>query len=538
MKTSIESLETRIAPAGIQLTYVDIDGDKVTITASKGSLTASNLTLSDSDAGNLLTLSLTDTSFSGADITFTVKKGPKGDGRADLGTLDATGVDLGTVTIKGDVSRVFAGDANTQSPAFLKLQTNSFGEKNLAAANSSVIGGIDSFIVKGNVNGSQIFVHGNDILNPDPAAQIDFLKVGKSLMGGDTTSSGNIHTEGGFGDVIIGRDILGGAGKFSGRLESDQGIGTLRVGGSIVGSNGDFSGSISADTGLGTTKIRRDLIAGGGLGTGAVRINASIGDIKVGRDLVGNTNSESGLIWAKDGSLGKVVIGRNVIGGDATGAMNLDKSGSIVAHDSIASVRIGGSLVSGADNSTGTIKDSGAIRAGKHLGPVSVGGSITGNETNRVLITGVAMESEPLEADDLGIDKLTVGQHVRFANILAGFNLNGAADNADASIGPVKIGKTWSSSNLVAGALDSGTPGFGVGDTLQTVDNNPNLVARIASITIGGKVVDSTGINGFVAQQIDLLKIAGKKVALASGPGNDASKLLPSLTKVYVEEVG
>ena len=127
---------------------------------------------------------------------------------------------------------------------------------------------------------------------------------------------------------------------------------------------------------------------------------------------------------------------------------------------------------------------------------------------------------------------------MRFANILAGFNLNGAADNADACIGPVKVGKTWSSSNLVAGAQDSGAAGFGAGDTLQSIDNNPMLVARIASITIGGKVIDSDqGINGFVSQQIDLLRIAGRKISLTSGPSNDTSKLLPGLAKVYVEEV-
>jgi hypothetical protein len=267
-------------------------------------------------------------------------------------------------------------------------------------------------------------------------------------------------------------------------------------------------------------------------------VETNIADVRIGRDLIGGPQSESGIIWAKDGSLGKVTIGRNVIGGDATGSVNLDKSGAILAHDSIAQVTIRGSLFSGEDTSTGTIKNSGAIVAGKHLGAVKVHGSIIGNATARVLISGVALENEPLSGSDFGIDRVTVGKNVAFADILSGYNRNGVADNADASIGPVKVGRSWAFSNLVAGAQDAGTPGFGVGDTLQMVDNNPNLVARIAGITIGGKITSAAGANfGFVSQQIDFLKIAGKKIALTAGASNDPSKLIPGELNVFVEEV-
>jgi hypothetical protein len=64
-------------------------------------------------------------------------------------------------------------------------------------------------------------------------------------------------------------------------------------------------------------------------------------------------------------------------------------------------------------------------------------------------------------------------------------------DNADASIGPVKIGGSWSFSNLVAGAKDAGSVGWGVGDVLQTEDKNATQIARIAGITIAGKVMSS-----------------------------------------------
>jgi hypothetical protein len=536
MHTSIESLEARIAPASV-ITYTDIDGDKVKITSSKGTLTAANLTLSDGDSGNLIALTLTNAQFAGADITFSVVKKAGGDGRADIGTLNSQGIDLNFVTINGDLSKVLGGDANTQSPAFAMLKVRSMGEENLASGMSSVLGRIGSLLVKGNIRGSQIFVHGNDLLNPDPAAKIDLLKIGGSLIGTGGAISGNIQAEGGFGDIIIGKNIIGSDADFSGRIEADGGIGTLRVGGSIMGGAGEFSGTISADVGLGNTKVGRDVAAGTGKSSGAIRIDGNIGDVRVGRDVIGGPSSESGMIWAKDGNLGSVVIGRNVIGGDASGAVSLDKSGAIIAHDTIESVRINGSLISGTDTSTGTIKGSGAVLAGKHLGVLSVGKSIIGNETNPVVVSAVDAEFIPPGGNDFAIDGIKVSGRVTYTNFLAGFDLNGDTDNADASIGPVKVGGSWSFSNLVAGARDTGAVGYGVGDSLQTVSNGM-LIARIAGITIGGKVLGSeSGTYGFVSQQIDFLKIAGKKIALTDGPSNDGSKPIPGATNIFIEEV-
>jgi hypothetical protein len=415
------------------------------------------------------------------------------------------------------------------------LKVRSMGEENLASLNSSVVGRIGSLMVKGNVRGARIFVHGNDIFNPDPAAKIDLLKLGGSLIG-TSVLSGNIHAEGGFGDIVIGRSIIGGDGDFSGRIESDGTIGTLRVVESIIGGAGEFSGTIGGD-GLGTTKIGRDIAAGTGKSSGAVRIDGNIADVRVGRDLKGGPSPESGLIWAKDGNLGSVMIGRNVIGGDATGSASLDKSGAIIAHDTIERVRIAGLLISGTDSSTGTIKGSGAVLAGKHLGIVSVGRSVLGNETNPVVVSAVDAEFIPPGGSDFAIDGIAIAGRVAYANFLSGFDLNGDTDNADASIGPVKVGGSWSFSNLVAGARDTGASGYGVGDTLQTVSNG-TLIARIAGIKIGGKAIGSeSGTCGFVSQQIDFLKIAGKRIALTDGPSNDGSKAIPGAKNIFVEEV-
>ena len=88
MKTvtsSIEPLESRIAPAAVTLAYTDIDGDKVKITDSTGTLTVGELSFIGGGAnGQLSLLDLTAAGFAGkgANLTFTVTKAAGGDGLA------------------------------------------------------------------------------------------------------------------------------------------------------------------------------------------------------------------------------------------------------------------------------------------------------------------------------------------------------------------------------------------------------------------------------------------------------------------------
>lgn len=520
------------------MTYIDSDGDKVKITASHGPLDLADLTLSAGAEGDLLNLNLTDIGFAGANITFTVTKKIGGDGRANVGTINGSGNDLGIVKVRGDLSRVLAGDANSTTPALVTLQARSLGVEKLALTTSSLVGGIDTVIVSRDVQGARIHTHGPNIALTDTNARIGTLRIGGSLIGEGALDSGSVQAEGGFGTISILGSIMGGNGNFSGRIESNSEITSLTVGRSVIGGGGNFSGMISSDALVGKVRIGRDLMGTAAQGTGSLRIDASIGNVRIGHDLIGGTGTESGLVWAKNGGLGKVSIGHNVTGGSAVGVASIEKTGTVFAHDSIVSVTIGGSLTSGLDQSTGTLKTSGAIVAGKHLGAVTVRGSIVGNASMPVLISGVAQEIEPFTGNDFAIDRLTVGRSVTYADIKAGFNTNGVVDNADASIGRVTIGGGWSFSNLVAGVQDAGAPGFGLGDIVQPVDNNPATVARIAGITIAGKVTSGgAGIYGFVSQQIDFLRIAGKKLPQTVGPSNDGSKLITGTTNVYLEEV-
>src|SRR4051812_28831158 len=119
---NIEPLESRIAPASVLL-FTDGDGDSVKVTSTVGDLNAPGVaTLNDFYAGKMLTLlDLRDASFQGASIKTIVTKAPGGDGVVHIGRIDATGRDLGSVTIKGDLGVIDAGDPGAPAPALRML---------------------------------------------------------------------------------------------------------------------------------------------------------------------------------------------------------------------------------------------------------------------------------------------------------------------------------------------------------------------------------------------------------------------------------
>ena len=125
----IEALEARIAPASVFI-YTDIDGDQVKIQSSKGNLSGHVSLSSDGTSqtkGYVTHIDLTDSSFQGTNLTFKVTKGPGGDGFANVGTIDAHGIDLGKVVVKGDLESINAGDGNPAKPAIRSLVVRSMG---------------------------------------------------------------------------------------------------------------------------------------------------------------------------------------------------------------------------------------------------------------------------------------------------------------------------------------------------------------------------------------------------------------------------
>ncbi len=85
-----------------------------------------------------------------------------GDGFAAIGQIDATGIDISTVTIDGDLGRILAGDATTTTQGLGALKVHSMGRFGTftGAVNlkSTIQGKLLSFQAKSDVHEAQFEV--------------------------------------------------------------------------------------------------------------------------------------------------------------------------------------------------------------------------------------------------------------------------------------------------------------------------------------------------------------------------------------------
>ncbi len=339
---------------------------------------------------------------------------------------------------------------------------------------------------------------------------IDGITIGGSLVGGTASSSGRVVAEGGnVGPIKIGGNLVSGQRDAGGALLTDSGmifvqkgtfgdtdkldIGSLIIGGSIVGySNVSGGGLVLADGGIGVVKVGRDIRGGPAQSSGKFRVGTDMASLAVGGSIIGGAGNNSALIQV-NGNLGAVTIGGSVHGGDG------NVSGSLFSSGHVGNVKVGGDLVAGANSGTGSI----IVLQG--IGAVTIGGSLIGNSVGDVQINCyVAMKS------------LTIGGRVDHATI--------SAIAADAQIGAVKVGGDWIASSLAVG-VDAGADSlWGTIDDAPSGGGDPAIFSKIASITIGGKVVGTSAAGdhfGFVSQEIGSVKVNGVKVPLTNGHAND-----------------
>lgn len=612
-----EPLEVRIAPAAVSVTFNDIDGDSVKITASAGPLALADLAfVGGGVGGQLATLNLTHPGFAGAKISFTVKKKAGGDGLVHVGYINATGNDLVSVALKGDLGRIDAGDNDSDVAGLGSLSVGSLGFYGLATQGSTgnlvstiagnldtlkvardvvdahveVTGSIKTVTVGRNIVGGAIagsgaieavqdigsVTVGGDIVGgageesggiiTSEEGDISKIKVAGNIIGGAGESSGGIAADGDIFNVTIGKDVIGGAGSLSGGIVAFGDVGTVKIAGNIIGGSGPTSGGVGSafgditsvtvgkslrggtgsDSGgiatfggIGTVKIGGSIIGGGGSASGTVFADDGLTSVSVGGNIEGGTGNDSGGVNVAEGALGTATIKGSVIGGSISGAASLQNSGRVAASGGITSLTIGGSVIAGVDASTGTLSNSGAIVTNRDIGTLTIKGSILGNATHSVVIAAVGQAQDPVSGDDIAIATLNVGRDVVYAQILGGYGFGGTAVNADASIGKISVGGNWRASSVAAGVQDAGDPGYGSGDILQTTNDNVALISRIASITIKGVVAGTAAAAdnfGFVAQQIDFVKIGGRTAMLTTGPSNN-NILLPFTDDVHILEV-
>ncbi|MHA3773991.1 hypothetical protein ACXR0O_20865 [Verrucomicrobiota bacterium sgz303538] len=636
--SSIERLEPRVAPAVVILnphtaTFTDIDGDHVTITVSKGTLTVANLLTAAKLQGDQLQLiDFSSGGFDDANLTVSVKRAPEGDGLAHIGYVNSTGHDLGAITIRGDLGQIDAGDANTSGGAIKSLSVQSMGrfgldtQAGIGSLQSDIDGRLGKLNVSGDFTGAFISVSGgadgkigsitiggsfiggsligavalnsgvirsqgdigpvtiaHDLLggSGDNSGSINTqgklasvtiggslvggsgsgsgsiscdsdmgrlkiagdlqgdsgsfsgfvstqgklasVSIGGSVIGGSGFTSGQVFSDSDMGPVKIGHQLQGGSGNFSGLIEADGTLASLSIGGSLVGGSGASSGKIFSSNGMGPLKLGSDQQGGSGSGSGSIETGGKLASVTIGGSLIGGSGTASGSIFSRE--MGLLKIRGNLKGGSITGDASLDGSAFIRSDGRIAGVSIGGSIISGIDTSTGTLTNNASIRAGDDIGFIAVKGSIVGHnfDEDSPVIISARGQNAPSAKSDMAIGRITVGGHVEFAQILAGYDIGLTAVNGNASIGSVKVGGDWVASDLVAGVTAGADGDFGTSDDTAI---GGTLVAKISSILIGGQV---TGTSfrirpadhfGFVAETIASFKAGQFKAALNSGSGD------------------
>ncbi len=540
-------------------TWTDVDGDLVTLKVSKGTLDAGNFKLlaksTADDRAQLLALNLA-AEFDGADITLTAKRAGGGNGKVNLGHLNAFNVDLGKVTVSGDLGQIFVGDG-ADDPALKSLTLGSLGvfggltQDTGGGVFSAVVGPVGAVKIAGDVKGAQFFAFDAATAGTGKIASVT---IGGSLIGGSVRFSGALAAAGSLGPVKIGGDLIGGSGIASGNLQAPSltsliiggdlrgsaseeggtvfiqgGAGKVTIGGSIIGGGGAASGRLFISGSLDSLTIGGSLIGGGGDSSGEANAVGGIGNVTIGGSQIGGKGVFSGSLTV-GGSIGKVVIKRDQIGGEgiASGLIFASNAGA-----NIASVTIGG------DARGGNAAFSGGIAAGGTLGPVSIKGNVIGTAEQAYLIRG----SGPLTGTkSVAIASVKVGGDFEHALILAGYGNNNTPTNGHAQIGAISVGGDWIASSVTAGLLTraGATDALGVfgnGDDVFINAGPAGVIASIASITIKGRAVGSqeTGDHfGIVAEQIGTVTVGGVKLSLTPGKSNDLAGIKLGTTPDFI----
>ena len=219
-------------------TFTDVDGEAVIIKVSKGALAVEDFVIF--PAGSGAQLALIDLSgqaeLAGANLSIKAKRGDgaaAGDRLVHAGHIDAAGINLGGVKIRGDLGQLDAGGSPTSSRGIGSLNVDSIGRFGLStqlaggSLESDIGGGLQTLKVREGIHDAAVSVRGD----------LGSLKVGGSVLGG------LIHASGTIGQVKIGGDLR--ASDSAGALITARGllepatnakaiaIGRISIGGSV-----------------------------------------------------------------------------------------------------------------------------------------------------------------------------------------------------------------------------------------------------------------------------------------------------------------
>lgn len=539
---AVRPLDDRVVPSSV-LTYTDVDGDLVTVRTGPGLVAAAQF---DAAHHQLQTLTLSaNSAFAGTSVSITATPGPTGgDGLANVGYINATGIDLGAVTVHGDLGRIDAGTGGPTSVAVRSLTAVSMGRFGTTTQGagpslySNLHGALGSLTVHGDLDAVSVVASG-------PNGKIGPVRVGGSLIGGQT--SGEIRTAGALGPVAIGGDLVGGGLTFNGTdfptgiVEAGGKLVGLTIGGSVIGAAFQGSGQVALGGDAGPIRVGGSLVGGSGIDSGSVfgTNPITVASLSVGGSLVPKSATTlSGTAEVVNGTIGWMTVGGDM--GTFIAARNL---GSVTIRGSIDD-SAGPGVIQVYGGGAGAIRIGGSVTGallGSRFGSVTVGGSVHGtiraDETiGRVTVRGSLVDSlvqaaGPAAADgkpSVAIGSVTVFGRVEHSQIRAGFDESGQGVNGDAQIGPVTVHGDWIASDLVAGINPGFSDVFGTSFDHPMTSGQPHSFSRIGPVVIGGQVLGTPGggnSHGIEAQEVASLTVAGTKVRLTAGRSNDTTAI-------------
>ncbi len=413
---SIEMLESRIAPASLVsskvLTYHDADGDLVTVTFSKGLLNSldvgrvfhfANHRVAGQLDQQLQTINIDDLGARAASLNITVSVMQKGggDGFADVGYIESRGINLGAVSVHGDLGRIDAGAGAGTAPGLSSLNVNSMGERGVSiqqaggTLSSNISGGIGSLQIATDIDGASISV-GNG--KAPSRGNIGSVAIGGSIFGGTSLYSGSIRATGDIGPVTVGGDVNGGSGANTGTIGAAGTMGDVTITGSINGGGGNDSGVIRSTGNMGFVTIGGNITGGTAQNAAAVGTAGTLDGVHVSGDVTGGSDAFTGVILST-GDMGAVQVDGSLQGGDGANSGVVGTAGALTSYDG-AGIYGGAGTGSGSLTAAGNIgtvnisnlwsgtgANSGAINAGGTLGDVTVQGSILGSTNTPLSIT-------------------------------------------------------------------------------------------------------------------------------------------------------
>ncbi len=489
----IEPLESRIAPAAV-FSFVDGDGDKVTINASLGK--SADLASGVSFTGNelFLNLAFSGTEFNGANVSITVQKNG-GDGLVAVNKIDATGLDLGTVTVKGNLNYLTVGTNTSGTPAIAALNVNSLGRYKVTSSAISINGDAGAINVKHDVDGSYINITGS--------GNVGSLSIGGSVLGGLASNEGQVHIGGNVGTLKIGGDIRGTSATSqngNGEIYINNNLTSGVIGGSLIGGKSASTGALVAHS-VGSLKIGGDLRGSGYGDTGLISL-FSVDTLTVGGSIIGGGSNDGGEIAAV-AKLGTVKIGHDVIGGGD------QLSGSIDSQGQIDNVTIGGSVFGGGGNYTGAVLAN-PFASSVKVGNVTINGSVFGGSGSfsggvfnskgslgNVIIKHNLVGGSHSDTGDVSatgeIASVTIGGSIfggtaNYAGRIVGYG--GESDTGTIKIGHNIIGGAFTDTGMIytTGIIENLTIGGSIFSGTGSLSGSVRVYGKIGTMTVNGNL--------------------------------------------------